>query len=82
MDWKRSSLKIYGDVLLGFLLLCIIQISSSLTDPTDGKRFFLTVSIGIFIMCVSIMVEYYLCFSLMICTGNEIGLFEFSYECM
>lgn len=35
MDLKRSSLKIYEDVLLGFLLLCIIQISSSLTDPTD-----------------------------------------------
>lgn len=50
MDWKRSSLKIYGDVLFGFLLLCIIQISSSLTDPTDGKRFFLTLFIGILLI--------------------------------
>jgi len=50
MDWKRSSLKIYEDVLLGFLLLCIIQISSALTDPTDGKRFFLTLFIGILLM--------------------------------
>lgn len=42
MGWKRSTLecerlKIHGNVLLGILLICTIQISSALTDPTDGK---------------------------------------------
>lgn len=41
MGWKRSTLecerlKIHGNVLLGILLICTIQISSALTDPTDG----------------------------------------------
>jgi hypothetical protein len=38
MDWKRSIMKIYGHViLLGFLFISIIQISTAVTDPTDGK---------------------------------------------
>jgi len=42
MGWKRSGLewervKIYGQVLLGFLYICTIQTSSAVTDPTDGK---------------------------------------------
>jgi len=42
MDWKRSALecqrvKICGQDLLGFLLICTIHTSSAVTDPTDGK---------------------------------------------
>lgn len=45
MDWKRSTLEfkrvnIYGQVLLGILLICTVQISGALTDPTDGKDSF------------------------------------------
>lgn len=44
MGGRRSALefnrmKIYGQVLLGFMLICTIQFSEADTNPTDGKVF-------------------------------------------
>ena len=53
MGWKRSTfedkrVKIYGQVLLGFLLICALQFSSADTDPTDGKASFSLFAFHIF----------------------------------
>jgi len=34
-QYKR--VKIHGEVLLGFLLICIVQFSHADTDPSDGN---------------------------------------------
>jgi len=79
-QYKR--VKIHGEVLLGFLFICIVQFSHADTDPSDGKDsiFFLSSPISLSrVSRVMLWVDNYPSLPLLLCVMLEVSHLNQNY---